>query len=78
MQFIDLDPNLALQSKTFSNFGANLALDRNNETCSIAGVGSDSKEFGWWAVDFGAIFNVSRVTILNSKNYYGMLQDIYI
>lgn len=60
----------ARQSSTFSTKYAPLAIDGDDRSCSVAGIGSSSRLYAWWMVDLEGVYPILEVTILNTFNFY--------
>jgi len=56
---------IAMQSSTFKNKEAALAVDGDIETVSCTGMETNKP---WWAVDLGWGFLIKEVVIINEKN----------
>lgn len=58
----------AIQSDTWANLGANLAIDGNVLTYSVAASQGNPNALGWWEVDLGGNYQVGRVVITASDD----------
>ena len=61
----------ARQSSTWNNYAASMAVDGNTGTYNFAAIGGGSSDIGWWQVDLGEIYKITRMTIVNSNDGYG-------
>ena len=57
---------LTSQSRTLSNGWSHLALDKDINTCSIAGSNLTFEQRAWWRVELDGIYNIANVTIANT------------
>ncbi|ESO10847.1 hypothetical protein HELRODRAFT_167350 [Helobdella robusta] len=61
-----------IQSGTWQNLGAELAVDGNSSTWSTTDTSIDptwAGQLAWWQMDLGAVRNVTEVTITSSTDY---------
>ena len=64
----DFKGNIALnkktsQSKTHSIQVSSLAVDGNDETCSIALGSAEIATLAWWQVDLNGTYDIDKITI---------------
>ena len=56
-----------------------MAVDGDPATYSFAAFGGGSSDIGWWQVDLGEIYKITRMTVVNSQDSTGKhLNELHI